>query len=65
MAQINLADENILKLKQIQNVIRSEDGIDSSIDEALSRVLAFYSEMLDRQDPSGRGVISAGSAHKG
>ena len=42
MAQINLADENILKLKQIQNVIRSEDGIDSSVDEALARVLAFY-----------------------
>jgi hypothetical protein len=42
MAQINLADENILKLKQIQNVIRNEDGIDSSVDEALARVLAFY-----------------------
>ena len=42
MAQINLADENILKLKQIQNVIRREDGIDSSMDEALARVLAFY-----------------------
>jgi hypothetical protein len=42
MAQINLADENILKLKQIQNVIRNEDGIDSSMDEALARVLSFY-----------------------
>ncbi len=42
MAQINLADENILKLKQIQNVIRNEDGIDSSMDEALERVLSFY-----------------------
>jgi len=42
MAQINLADENILKIKQIQNVIRNEDGIDSSMDEALARVLAFY-----------------------
>jgi hypothetical protein len=42
MAQINLADENILKLKQIQNVIRNEDGIDSSVDEALARVLSFY-----------------------
>jgi hypothetical protein len=42
MAQINLADENILKLKQIQNVIRNEDGIDSSVDEALARVLTFY-----------------------
>jgi hypothetical protein len=42
MAQINVADENILKLKQIQNVIRNEDGIDSSMDEALARVLFFY-----------------------
>jgi hypothetical protein len=42
MAQINLADENILKLKQIQNVIRNEDGIDSSVDEALARILSFY-----------------------
>ncbi len=42
MAQINLADENILKLKQIQNVIRNEDGIDSSMDEALARVFSFY-----------------------
>lgn len=42
MALINLADENILKLKQIQNVIRNEDGIDSSMDEALARVLSFY-----------------------
>ena len=41
MAQINVADENILKLKQIQNVIRNEDGIDSSMDEAPARVLAF------------------------
>jgi hypothetical protein len=42
MAQINLADENILKLKQIQNVIRNEDGIDSSVDETRARVLSFY-----------------------
>ncbi len=42
MTQINLADENILKLKQIQNVIRNEDGIDSSMDAALARVLSFY-----------------------
>jgi len=42
MAQIDLADENLMKLQQIQNVLL-EDGIeDASVDEALARVLDFY-----------------------
>jgi hypothetical protein len=46
MAQINLADGNILKLKQIQSVIQQEDGIDSSMDETLARVLKFYRKFV-------------------
>lgn len=42
MAQIDVADENLLKLMQIQHVIKEEEGLDSSLDEALSRVLEFY-----------------------
>jgi len=41
MAQIDLADENLLKLKQIQHVLL-EDGMEASVDEALARVLDFY-----------------------
>ena len=42
MAQIDLADENLLKLKQIQH-IPLEDGVkDVSVDEALARFLDFY-----------------------
>lgn len=46
MAQINLADGNILKLKQIQSVIQQEDGIDPSMDETLARVLEFYRKFV-------------------
>lgn len=42
MAQIDVADENLLKLMQIQHVIQSEEGLDSNLDETLSRVLEFY-----------------------
>ena len=41
MAQIDIADENLTKLRQIQHVIL-EDGIESNFDEALARVLEFY-----------------------
>ena len=46
MAQINLADGNILKLKQIQNVIQQEDEIDPTMDETLARVLEFYRKFV-------------------
>ena len=41
MAQIDMADENLVKLRQIQHVL-TEDGIEANIDEALARVLDFY-----------------------
>ncbi len=46
MAQINLAEGNILKLKQIQNVIQQEDEIDPTMDETLARVLEFYRKFV-------------------
>lgn len=46
MAQIDVADENLQKLMRIQNVILVEDGIDSSLDEALARVLDFYRKFV-------------------
>ena len=46
MAQIDLADGNVLKLRQIQNVIQVEDGIESNLDETLSRVLDFYRKFV-------------------
>lgn len=45
MAEIDIADENFLKLKQIQHVIQ-EDGIESSMDETLARVLDFYRKFV-------------------
>ena len=46
MAQIDLADENLQKLKQIQ-LILLEDGIeDAIVDEALARVLDFYRKFV-------------------
>lgn len=42
MAIIDIAQENLMKLEQIRKVVYVEDGIDSSIDEILSRVLSFY-----------------------
>jgi hypothetical protein len=45
MAEIDIADENYLKLKQIHHVIQ-EDGIESSMDETLARVLDFYRKFV-------------------
>jgi hypothetical protein len=42
MAIIDIAQENLMKLEQIRKVVHIEDGVDSSIDEILSRVLSFY-----------------------
>ena len=41
MAQLDIADENLMKLRQIQHAIL-EEGIESSLDEALARALDFY-----------------------
>jgi histidyl-tRNA synthetase len=45
MVEIDVADENLLKLKQIQHVIE-EDGIESSMDQTLARVLDFYRKFV-------------------
>jgi hypothetical protein len=42
MAQIDIREENLWKLVKIQKVIREEEGISSSLDESLARVLDFY-----------------------
>jgi histidyl-tRNA synthetase len=46
MAQINIRDENLLKLMKIQKVIKAEDDINSSLDESLARVLDFYRKFV-------------------
>jgi hypothetical protein len=42
MAEIDIADSNLTKLKRIQEVIHIEEGIETNIDETLGRVLDFY-----------------------
>jgi len=46
MAQIDIANENLQRLMRIQEVIRIEDEVDSSLDETLSRVLNFYGRFV-------------------
>ena len=46
MAAIDIADENLLKLRGLQNVISIEEGVETSVDEALSRVLEFYGKFV-------------------
>jgi hypothetical protein len=46
MTQVDIADENLLKLTQIQDVVMFEDGLESSIDEVLTRVLEFYRKFV-------------------
>ena len=43
---MDIADENLLKLTQIRDVVKSEDGLESSIDEVLARVLGFYRKFV-------------------
>ena len=42
MTQVDIADENLLKLSQIQHVVKIEEELESNIDEVLARVLDFY-----------------------
>ena len=42
MAEIDIADSNLTKLKRIQEVIHIEEGIETDVDETLGRVLDFY-----------------------
>ena len=46
MTQVDIADENLLKLTQIRKVVETEDGLESSIDEVLARVLEFYRKFV-------------------
>lgn len=46
MAEIDIADENLVKLKRLQEVILIEDGMESSVDETLARVLDFYGKFV-------------------
>ena len=46
MAVIDIAWDNLQKLEQIRNVVLMEDGVDSSLDEILSRVLKFYGKFV-------------------
>ncbi len=46
MTQIDIQDENLFNLRKIQTVIREEDGIESSLDECLARVLDFYRKFV-------------------
>jgi hypothetical protein len=39
MAEIDIADSNLTKLKRIQEVIHVEEGIEANVDEILGRVL--------------------------
>ncbi len=46
MAEIDIADGNFLKLKELQKVIQVEDEVEVSMDETLARVLAFYRKFV-------------------
>ena len=46
MAQIDIRDENLLKLMKIKRVIQTEDGVESTLDESLARVLDFYMKFV-------------------
>ena len=46
MAEIDIADENIRNLKAIQSLIIIEDGRETSLNEALVRVLSFYRKFV-------------------
>lgn len=46
MAEIDIADENLRSLEAIQNIILVEDGKETSLDEALARVVAFYRKFV-------------------
>ena len=43
---MDIADENLLKLTQIRDAVMFEDGLESSIDEVLARVLGFYRKFV-------------------
>ena len=46
MAEIDISDKNLRNLEAIRDVINVEDGIETSLDEALYRVLKFYGKFV-------------------
>ncbi len=46
MAKIEMADENLMKIQMIMEVISMEEGVESSVDDALTRVLEFYRKFV-------------------
>jgi len=42
MAQMDISDENFVKLNQIQHVVNVEEEMEANLDEVLARVLEFY-----------------------
>ena len=46
MVDTTISEGNIKKLESIQRVINVEEDSEVSIDEALSRVLKFYGELV-------------------
>lgn len=46
MAEIDIAEENLRNLKAVQKVIQFEEGNETSLDEALARILTFYRKFV-------------------
>lgn len=46
MAEIDISEENLRNLEAIRNVIRVEEGQETSLDEAFQRVLRFYRKFV-------------------
>jgi hypothetical protein len=46
MAQMDISEENFVKLNQIQYVVNFEDGMEANLDEVLARVLEFYRKFV-------------------
>jgi hypothetical protein len=46
MTQVDIADENLLKLTKLKEIVEMEDGLEPSIDEVLARVLGFYGKFV-------------------
>jgi hypothetical protein len=46
MAEIDISEENLRNLEAIRNVINVEDECETSLDEALYRVLKFYGKFV-------------------
>jgi hypothetical protein len=46
MAEIDISDENLRNLEAIRDIINVEDGIETTLDAALCRVLKFYGKFV-------------------